>query len=95
MSLSGHLCTQLYGHDDRREWFKAVTEAFLKDLARGRVPRPSKRGKSKPQRLSQSTIARTYATVRHFSRWIHKHIAAFPLGCPTEGVKAPEEEEPK
>jgi site-specific recombinase XerC len=87
--------TQLYGHDDRREWYKAVTEAFLKALARGQVPRPSKRGEAKPQRLSQSTIARTYATVRHFARWIHKHVAAFPLGCPTDGVKAPEEEEPK
>jgi len=41
------------------------------------------------------TIARTYATVRHFARWIHKQVAAFPLGCPTDGVKAPEEEEPK
>jgi integrase/recombinase XerD len=87
--------TQLYGHDDRREWYKAVTEAFLKALARGQVPRPSKRGAPKPQRLSQSTIARTYATVRHFARWVHKHVAAFPLGCPTDGVKAPEEGEPK
>jgi site-specific recombinase XerD len=87
--------TQLYGHDDRREWYKAVTEAFLKAMARGQVPRPSKRGEAKPQRLSQSTIARTYATVRHFARWIHKHTAPFPLGCPTDGVKAPEEEEPK
>jgi integrase/recombinase XerD len=90
-----HFYTQLYGHDDRREWYKAVTEAFLRALARGQVPRPSKRGEAKPQRLSQSTIARTYATVRHFARWIHKHVAAFPLGCPTDGVKAPEEEEPK
>jgi site-specific recombinase XerD len=87
--------TQLYGHDDRREWYKSVTEAFLKALARGQVLRPSKRGEAKPQRLSQSTIARTYATVRHFARWIHQHVAAFPLGCPTDGVKAPEEEEPK
>ncbi|MGH8058866.1 MAG: tyrosine-type recombinase/integrase [Candidatus Entotheonellia bacterium] len=86
---------QLYGHDDGREWYKSVTEAFLKALARGQVPRPSKRGNAKPQRLSQSTVARTYATVRHFARWIHKHVAAFPLGCPSEGVKAPEEEEPK
>ena len=90
-----HFYTQLYGHDDRREWYKAVTEAFLKALALGQVPRPSKRGEAKPQRLSQSTIARTYATVRHFARWIHKHVAAFPFGCPTDGVKAPEEEEPK
>ena len=84
--------SQLYGHDDRREWFKSVTEAFLKALARGQVSRPSKRDDPKPQRLSQSTIARTYATVRHFARWIHTHVAAFPLGCPTDGVKAPEEE---
>jgi integrase/recombinase XerD len=86
---------KLYGHDDRRGWFKSVTEAFLKELARGHAPRPSKRGEAKPQRLSQSTIARTYATVRHFARWIHKHVAAFPLGCPTDGVKTPEEEAPK
>jgi integrase/recombinase XerD len=87
--------TQLYGHDDRREWYKAVTEAFLRALARGQVPRPSKRGEPQPRRLSQSTIARTYATVRHFARWIHKHVSAFPFGCPTDGVKAPEEEEPR
>jgi site-specific recombinase XerD len=87
--------TQLYGHDDRWEWFKSVTEAFLRALARGQVPRPSKRGEPKLRRRSQSTIARTYATVRHFARWVHKHVAAFPLGCPTDGVKAPEEDEPK
>jgi site-specific recombinase XerD len=61
--------TQLSGHDDRRERYKAVTEAFLRALARGQVPRPSKRGEPQPRRLSQSTIARTYATVRHFARW--------------------------
>jgi hypothetical protein len=90
--------TQLYGHDDRRERFKSVTEAFLKELARGRVPRPSKRCEAKPQRLSQSTIARTYATVRHFARWIHKHVAAFPYDsqahqpageCPSPAGTAP------
>jgi len=86
---------KLYGHDNCREWFKSVTEAFLKELARGHIPRPSKWGEGKPQRLSQSTIARTYATVRHFARWIHKHVSVFPLRCPTDGVKAPEEEEPK
>jgi len=86
---------KLYGHDNCREWFKSVTEAFLKELARGHIPRPSKWGEGKPQRLSQSTIARTYATVRHFARGIHKHVSLFPLGCPTDGVKAPEEGEPK
>jgi integrase len=82
-------------HVIRWNVYKSVTEAFLKALARGQVPRPSKRGEPKPQRLSQATIARTYATVRHFARWIHHHVAAFPLGCPTNGVKTPEEEEPK
>jgi hypothetical protein len=69
-----------------REWFKSVTEAFLKALVRGQVPRTSKRGEGKPQRMSQSTIARTYATVRYFARWIHKHMSVFPLGCPTDGM---------
>jgi hypothetical protein len=68
---------------------------LLEGISAGHIPRPSKWGEGKPQRLSQSTIARTYATVRHFARWIHKHVSAFPLGCPTDGVKAPEEEEPK
>jgi hypothetical protein len=79
---------QLYGHDDRREWYKAVTEAFLKALARGQVPRPSKRGEAKPQRLSQSTIARTYAAVRHFARWIDPHVAAFPYAMELRGIAA-------
>jgi integrase/recombinase XerD len=48
-----------------------------------------------PQRLSEATVVRTYATVRHFARWIHTQVAAFRFGCPTSGVKAPEEEEPK
>jgi hypothetical protein len=39
--------TQLYGHDDRREWYKSVTEAFLKALARGQVARPSKSATSR------------------------------------------------
>jgi integrase/recombinase XerD len=87
--------TKLYGHDDRREWFKSVTEAFLKDLAQGKIPRPSKQGETEPQKVSQSTLARTYATVRHFARWIHAQVAEFPAGCPTEGVKPPHEEEPE
>jgi hypothetical protein len=86
---------KLYGHDNCREWFKSVTEAFLKELARGHIPRPSKWGEGKPQRLSQLTIARPNATVRHFARWIHKYVPVFPLGCPTDGVKAPEEGVPK
>jgi site-specific recombinase XerD len=87
--------TKLYGHDDRREWYKSVTEAFLKELARGKIARPSKKGETKPQKVSQSTLARTYATVRHFARWVHSSVAEFPSGCPTHGVKPPQEEEPE
>ena len=87
-----HFYTQRYRHDDARQWYKAVTEAFVKELARGQVPRPSKLGKPTPKRLSPSTIARTYATVRHFARWIHQHSAPFPSGCPTDGVTPPAEE---
>ena len=46
-----------------------------------------------PKYLSSSTIARTYATVRHFARWIHQHVIPFPFACPTDGVKAPEAED--
>lgn len=29
---------KLYEHDNCREWFKSVTEDFLKELARGHIP---------------------------------------------------------
>jgi hypothetical protein len=45
--------------------------------------------------VSQATIVRTYATVCHFARWLHTQVASFPMGCPTDGVKAPEEDEPQ
>ena len=32
-----------------------------------------------------------HASVRHFARWIHQRVKPFPLGCPTDGVKPPEE----
>ena len=53
--------TQLCGHDDRREWYRSVTGAFRKALARGQVPWPSQRGEAKPQRLLQSTEDREAA----------------------------------
>ncbi len=69
---------QLYGHDRPEEWFVSVTKAFLKQL----------RG----QRLAQASLARIYATVRHFARWLHRKFPElFPLGCLTEGVKPPAE----
>jgi integrase/recombinase XerD len=45
--------------------------------------------------LAQASLARIYATVRHFARWLHaKFPALFPLGYPTEGVKPPAEPTP-
>src|SRR5262245_21770009 len=90
-----HFYTLLYGHDDAREWYQSVTEAFVQELASGHVPRPSNRGEPIPKCLSPATVARTYATVRHFARWIHQHSAPFPFGCPTDGMKSPEEEIPR
>jgi hypothetical protein len=72
-----------------------VTEAFVKELARGHIPRPSTIGAPQPKRLSPSTMARTYATVRHFAGLMHQHVAPFPFGCPTDGVKPPEAGEPQ
>ena len=55
-----------------------MTKAFLQQLRR--------------ERLAQATLARIYATVRHFARWLHRKFPAlFPLGCPTDGVKPPAE----
>jgi integrase/recombinase XerD len=72
---------ELYGHDHPDEWYTSVTREFLKQLARGRP--------------AQATIVRTYASVRHFARWIHQKAKPFPLGCPTDGIKPPQEPEPE
>jgi integrase/recombinase XerD len=69
----------LYGHDRPEEWYRSVTREFLKQLRRGRP--------------AQATVVRTYASVRHFARWIHQKVKPCPLGCPTDGVKPPEEPE--
>ena len=69
---------KLYKHDRPDEWFVSVTKAFLKALQQ--------------ERLAQASLVRTYATVRHFARWLHRKFPAlFPLGCPTDGVKPPAE----
>ncbi len=71
----------LYQHDRPDAWFVSVTKAFLKALSR--------------EQLAQASLARIYATVRHFARWLHaKFPTLFPLGCPTEGVKPPTEPTP-
>ena len=68
----------LYGHDRPEEWFVSVTKAFLRHLQK--------------ERLAQASLVRIYATVRHFSRWLHRKFPdLFPLGCPTDGVKPPAE----
>jgi hypothetical protein len=40
-----------------------VTREFLKQLAKARP--------------AQATIVRTYASVRHFARWIHEKVAPY------------------
>ena len=72
---------KLYGHDRPEEWFVSVTREFLKQLRK--------------ERPAQATVVRVYASVRHFARWIHAKLDPFPLGCPTDGVKPPEEPEPE
>jgi integrase/recombinase XerD len=72
---------KLYGHDHPREWFASVTREFLRQTARSGV--------------AEATLARTYASVRHFARWIHFKVQPFPLGCPTDGIRPPREPEPK
>lgn len=81
LSLFLSFYQQLYGHDRPDEWFLSVTREFLKQLRR--------------ERPAQATLVRTYASVRHFARWIHQKVKPFPLGCPTDGVKPPEEPEPE
>jgi len=56
----------------------SVTKASLKALQR--------------EKLAQASLARIYATVRHFACYLHRKFPnLFPLGCPTEGVKPPAE----
>ncbi len=71
----------LYGHDNADEWFASVTREFIKQAARSG--------------MSAASLARLYASVRHFARWIEKKIRPFPLGCPTDGIRPPKEPEPE
>jgi integrase/recombinase XerD len=70
---------KLYGHDRPEEWYASVTREFIRQTAK--------------QGVAEATLARTYASVRHFARWIHFKVRAFPLGCPTDNVKPPREPE--
>jgi hypothetical protein len=56
----------LYHHDDPAEWYKSVTEEFLKQLRDGKVIAGREGG-----RPSMDTVRRVYAHVRHFARWVH------------------------
>jgi integrase/recombinase XerD len=73
--------TRLYGHDRPEEWYASVTREFVRQMAK--------------EKLSQATQARTYASIRHFARWIHQKARPFPLGCPTDGIKPPQDPEPE
>jgi site-specific recombinase XerC len=65
----------------RRNGYASVTREFLRQTARAGV--------------AEATLARTDASVRHFARWIHFKVQAFPLGCPTDGVRPSREPEPQ
>lgn len=69
---------RLFHHDHPRDWHASVTREFIKHLRDG------------ARTYSPASIARIYASVRHFARWAHENVYAFPFGCPTEGVKPPE-----
>ncbi|HEX2278744.1 MAG TPA: hypothetical protein VHN13_16730 [Candidatus Tectomicrobia bacterium] len=43
-----HFYTQRYGHDNARAWYMSVTEAFVKELAGGQVPRPQRGASQHP-----------------------------------------------
>ncbi len=58
-----------------------MTREFLRETAK--------------QGVAEATLARTYASVRHFARWIHFKAHPFPLGCPTDGIRPPREPEPQ
>lgn len=72
---------RLYNHDRPDEWYASVTREFVREMAH--------------EKLSEATCARTYASVRHFARWIHQKAHPFPLGCPTDGIKPPRDPEPE
>ena len=76
---------ELYGHDRPDEWYPSVTRDYISTLEKARKPGGT--------RYSDSWVCRNYATVRHFARWAHRNVSAFPMGSPTEGVKPPEEPE--
>lgn len=73
---------RLFHHDEPSQWHATVTRAFIKHLFDD--PEPP---------LSQASVARIYASVRHFARWAHQNAFAFPFGCPTDGVQPPTEPE--
>ncbi len=58
-----------------------MTREFLKQTAK--------------EGVSEATLARTYASVRHFARGIQFKVHTFPLGCPTDGIRPPREPEPQ
>ena len=73
---------ETFDHLHPHDWYTSVTRDYLKLLARDRD-------------VAQWTACRRYNTIRAFARWADKALdpSPFPLGCPTDGVKAPEEPE--
>jgi hypothetical protein len=60
----------------------------------GTRPSPGNFSGRPPAGVAEATLARTYASVWHFARWPHFKMHAFPMGCPTDGVRPPREPEP-
>ncbi len=84
---------ETFGHLRPGEWYRSTTEAFLDQLGKGRVARPSKRGPWQKKKWSQSTIRRTYDTLHHFAGWAHRTADVFGGENPMDGVKPPPEPE--
>ena len=68
----------MFHHTHPRDWHASVTREFIKQLRNGE------------KKYSQASVARIYASVRHFGKWAHENVFEFPFGAPTEGVKPPE-----
>lgn len=84
---------ETFGHLRPDEWYRSTTEAFLDQLGKGRVARPSKTGVWPKKKWSQSTIRRTYDTLHHFVGWAHRTADIFDGENPMDGVKPPPEPE--
>ena len=69
-----------YGYDRRLDWTPRLSQSFRKDLQEQIT-------ESGSRRYNDRTINRHIASLKSFSRWVHKHCP-FPLGDPMEEIRA-------